>query len=234
MEFVRGNLALRDHAENGEDIHLFEQEPGGLRYQGQASRLPRPLRSATSTGERRLEGLRAQTRRRQLRRLRAVGAVPNNSRPTVPRAPSHSQTLRRRPRRLSPRHRALPNLPPPRPSRRGRLNLQRAVKRQAQSDRNGLVGAGRERTPGRCNATRPRVHATPLSRPRLLALSDMARSVSTRLLVAGARRVERLPDRASATTLRSRRARVSALTAGSKSRVRDRWRAPRPRPRQSV
>ncbi len=49
MEFVRGNLALRDHAENGEDIHLFEQEPGGLRYQGQASRLPRPLRSATST-----------------------------------------------------------------------------------------------------------------------------------------------------------------------------------------
>jgi 5-methylcytosine-specific restriction enzyme A len=35
MEFVRGNLALRDHAENGEDVHLFEQEPGGLRYVGQ-------------------------------------------------------------------------------------------------------------------------------------------------------------------------------------------------------
>jgi 5-methylcytosine-specific restriction protein A len=35
MRFVRGNLALRDHAQNGEDIHLFEQEPGGLRYYGQ-------------------------------------------------------------------------------------------------------------------------------------------------------------------------------------------------------
>jgi 5-methylcytosine-specific restriction protein A len=35
MAFVRGNLALRDHAENGEDVHLFEQEPGGLRYVGQ-------------------------------------------------------------------------------------------------------------------------------------------------------------------------------------------------------
>jgi hypothetical protein len=35
MEFVRGNLALRDHAENGEDVHLFEQEPDGLRYRGQ-------------------------------------------------------------------------------------------------------------------------------------------------------------------------------------------------------
>jgi 5-methylcytosine-specific restriction protein A len=35
MEFVRGNLALRDHAENGEDVHLFEQEPDGLRYYGQ-------------------------------------------------------------------------------------------------------------------------------------------------------------------------------------------------------
>lgn len=35
MEFARGNLALRDHAENGEDVHLFEQEPGGLRYVGQ-------------------------------------------------------------------------------------------------------------------------------------------------------------------------------------------------------
>lgn len=35
MEFVRGNLALRDHAENGEDVHLFEQEAAGLRYKGQ-------------------------------------------------------------------------------------------------------------------------------------------------------------------------------------------------------
>jgi 5-methylcytosine-specific restriction protein A len=35
MEFVRGNLALRDHAENGEDVHVFAQEPGGLRYVGQ-------------------------------------------------------------------------------------------------------------------------------------------------------------------------------------------------------
>ena len=35
MHFVRGNLALRDHAENGEDVHLFEQEPAGLRYVGQ-------------------------------------------------------------------------------------------------------------------------------------------------------------------------------------------------------
>ena len=35
MQFVRGNLALRDHAENGEDVHLFEQEAGGLRYVGQ-------------------------------------------------------------------------------------------------------------------------------------------------------------------------------------------------------
>jgi 5-methylcytosine-specific restriction protein A len=35
MEFVRGNLALRDHAENGEDVHLFEQETAGLRYRGQ-------------------------------------------------------------------------------------------------------------------------------------------------------------------------------------------------------
>lgn len=35
MEFVRGNLALRDHVENGEDVHLFEQEPSGLRYFGQ-------------------------------------------------------------------------------------------------------------------------------------------------------------------------------------------------------
>jgi 5-methylcytosine-specific restriction protein A len=35
MEFVRGNLALRDHAENGEDVHVFDQEPDGLRYRGQ-------------------------------------------------------------------------------------------------------------------------------------------------------------------------------------------------------
>lgn len=35
MEFVRGNLALRDHAENGEDVHLFEQDSSGLRYLGQ-------------------------------------------------------------------------------------------------------------------------------------------------------------------------------------------------------
>jgi 5-methylcytosine-specific restriction protein A len=35
MEFVRGNRALRDQAENGEDVHLFEQEREGLRYFGQ-------------------------------------------------------------------------------------------------------------------------------------------------------------------------------------------------------
>jgi 5-methylcytosine-specific restriction protein A len=36
MEWVRGNLALRDHAENGEDVHVFEQvQPSGLRYVGQ-------------------------------------------------------------------------------------------------------------------------------------------------------------------------------------------------------
>jgi 5-methylcytosine-specific restriction protein A len=35
MEFVRGNKALRDHAENGEDVHLFEHEPNCLRYVGQ-------------------------------------------------------------------------------------------------------------------------------------------------------------------------------------------------------
>jgi 5-methylcytosine-specific restriction protein A len=35
MQFARGNLALRDHAENGEDVHLFEQGPDGLRYRGQ-------------------------------------------------------------------------------------------------------------------------------------------------------------------------------------------------------
>lgn len=35
MEWVRGNLAIRDHAENGEDVHLFEQVSDGLRYEGQ-------------------------------------------------------------------------------------------------------------------------------------------------------------------------------------------------------
>lgn len=32
MEFVRGNKALRDHVENGKEVHLFEQAQGGLRY----------------------------------------------------------------------------------------------------------------------------------------------------------------------------------------------------------
>ena len=35
MQFIHGNRALRDHAERGEDVHLFEQEPAGLRYIGQ-------------------------------------------------------------------------------------------------------------------------------------------------------------------------------------------------------
>jgi 5-methylcytosine-specific restriction protein A len=35
MVFQRGNRALRDHAANGEDVHLFEQEEAGLRYVGQ-------------------------------------------------------------------------------------------------------------------------------------------------------------------------------------------------------
>jgi 5-methylcytosine-specific restriction protein A len=35
MEFVRGNRALRDHAEAGEDVHVFEHGAGGLRYTGQ-------------------------------------------------------------------------------------------------------------------------------------------------------------------------------------------------------
>jgi hypothetical protein len=30
MDFVQGNLALRDDAENGEDVHLFEQRRRGL------------------------------------------------------------------------------------------------------------------------------------------------------------------------------------------------------------
>jgi 5-methylcytosine-specific restriction protein A len=36
MEFVRGNRAIRDHAQNGRDLHLFEQTPPAhLRYLGQ-------------------------------------------------------------------------------------------------------------------------------------------------------------------------------------------------------
>jgi 5-methylcytosine-specific restriction enzyme A len=36
MEWARGNVALRDHSEHGEDVHLFEQvQPSGLRYEGQ-------------------------------------------------------------------------------------------------------------------------------------------------------------------------------------------------------
>src|SRR5829696_7352885 len=36
MEWVRGNVAIRDHARNGEDLHLFERLPDGLlRYEGQ-------------------------------------------------------------------------------------------------------------------------------------------------------------------------------------------------------
>lgn len=34
MEFVRGNLALRDHSMNGEELHLFEQDLNRLRYVG--------------------------------------------------------------------------------------------------------------------------------------------------------------------------------------------------------
>jgi 5-methylcytosine-specific restriction enzyme A len=37
MTFVRGNRALRDHVDDGEDVHLFEQEPTGLRYVGQVT-----------------------------------------------------------------------------------------------------------------------------------------------------------------------------------------------------
>jgi hypothetical protein len=33
MQFVRGNLALRDHADNGEDIYLLSKRPR-LRYSG--------------------------------------------------------------------------------------------------------------------------------------------------------------------------------------------------------
>ena len=38
MRFTKANLALRDHAKNGEDVHLFEDVPekrGYLRYRGQ-------------------------------------------------------------------------------------------------------------------------------------------------------------------------------------------------------
>ena len=36
MAFVRGNRAIRDHAENGKDLHLFEYVSGGLvEYRGQ-------------------------------------------------------------------------------------------------------------------------------------------------------------------------------------------------------
>jgi 5-methylcytosine-specific restriction protein A len=35
MVFLRGNKAMRDHASNGEDVHLFEQARDGLRYYGQ-------------------------------------------------------------------------------------------------------------------------------------------------------------------------------------------------------
>lgn len=37
MEFVRGNRAIRDHAEDGKDLHLFAQTPDKrfVRYEGQ-------------------------------------------------------------------------------------------------------------------------------------------------------------------------------------------------------
>ena len=38
MQFIKANLALRDHSTNGEDVHLFEEVPeksGFLRYRGQ-------------------------------------------------------------------------------------------------------------------------------------------------------------------------------------------------------
>jgi 5-methylcytosine-specific restriction protein A len=35
MEWLRGNSALRDHSEKGEEVHLFEQVENGLRYKGQ-------------------------------------------------------------------------------------------------------------------------------------------------------------------------------------------------------
>lgn len=36
MELIRGNRAIRDHAHNGRDLHLFEQAPPAhLRYRGQ-------------------------------------------------------------------------------------------------------------------------------------------------------------------------------------------------------
>lgn len=38
MQFIKANLALRDHSTNGENVHLFEEVPqksGYLRYRGQ-------------------------------------------------------------------------------------------------------------------------------------------------------------------------------------------------------
>jgi 5-methylcytosine-specific restriction enzyme A len=35
MQFARGNLALRDHGENGKDVYLFEEANGGIRYRDQ-------------------------------------------------------------------------------------------------------------------------------------------------------------------------------------------------------
>lgn len=38
MQFIKANLAVRDHSNNGEDVHLFEEVPeksGYLRYRGQ-------------------------------------------------------------------------------------------------------------------------------------------------------------------------------------------------------
>jgi 5-methylcytosine-specific restriction protein A len=36
MQFTRGNLAVRDYAENGEDVHVFRKvRDGYVRYMGQ-------------------------------------------------------------------------------------------------------------------------------------------------------------------------------------------------------
>jgi 5-methylcytosine-specific restriction protein A len=185
MDFVRGNLALRDHAANGEDVHLFEQEPEGLRYYGQMvgagwnwqddvpdrnrnlrraivfdlvaldDELAAPVTPRESTGAAdprwtmSLDELRTRSARTLgepptstvarrnvyqrsgdlkvyvLRRADGAcegcaqpGAVPHPCRTPVPRAAPHPPTLRRRARRLPPRHRALPDVPPPRPPRR--------------------------------------------------------------------------------------------------------------------
>ena len=184
MVFLRGNLALRDHSENGEEVHLFEQVSGGLRYDGEmvcagyyerddvpdrngdlrraivfelvapddgardlratserpvrarlalddaARRAPRPrLTNGRASAERergKASHLRAQrgparvrptTRRRPMRGMRHAGTVPHDSRAPLPRAASHEAPLRRRARRLPPRHRAMPDVPPPRPPR---------------------------------------------------------------------------------------------------------------------